>query len=172
MERHQNEEEIRKLHRYEYDLWSGTMGELRWECGLKGIPTKNGASPDYCGGAQAHGRKSHSIAKNTIVAVNGGSPHVVAFSLKSQLRLKDWRLDMVRKPLHERTAISDVGVGHNACDWHDNDVFVKIDDMIRVIEGPADPHGSGVVCVTCIPAAVLLGLQTLEVVRQAVRLLL
>ena len=139
MERHRNKSEIQKLHEYEYDLWSGTRDELRWDCGLKGILTKNGVKPDYCGGTPAHRRRSHANAKNTIVAVNGGFNHVVAFSLKSRLRLKDWRFDMVRKPLHERTAIRDVAVGHNSCDWHDNDVFEMIDDMIRVIQGPADP---------------------------------
>ena len=90
----------RALHEFEYDLWSGTRMGLRWQCALKGLPTNNGQLPDYCGGSPAHERRSHSIPANMIKAVNGGSPFVVGFSLKSRIKLREWKLgnssDLVR----------------------------------------------------------------------------
>ena len=129
---HLNDDGTRKLRELEFDLWSGTNEGLEWECCLKGIPTKNGRAPDYCGGNSAHRRRSHTNAKNTIVAANGDSPWVVAFSLKSCLRQKHWRSDLVRKVVHEKTALDDATVGHYACDWHDAEVFALIDDLERV----------------------------------------
>ena len=129
---HQDDDGKRKLRDLEFDLWSGTRAGFEWGCLLKGIPTKSGREPDYCGGNPAHRRRSHTNAKNTIVAANGGSPWVVAFSLKTRLNQKAWRSDLVRKVVHEQTALDDATVGHYACDWHDDEVFALIDDLERV----------------------------------------
>lgn len=139
MEIHTNDDGTQRLRNLEFDLWSGTKDSLEWECCLKGIPTKNGKPPDYCGGNLAHRRRSHTNAKNTIVAVNGGSPWVVAFSLKSRLNQRGWRLDLVSRILHERTPLDDATVGHYACDWHDDEVFAPIDDLERVKGDVSNP---------------------------------
>ena len=138
MEIHRNDDGDRKIRALEYELWSGATEVPRWECGLKSIPTKNGQPPDYCGGKPAHSRRSHTIPANIIKAVNGGSPYVVTFSLKSQLRLKDWKLDTVKRSMHDKTSVRDATVGHYACDWHDNQVFGPIDEIERVTKEPGN----------------------------------
>ena len=71
MEIHMTDDEIKKLHDLEFDLWSGTMPGLGWECALKGIHTKGTEPPDFCGGRLAHERRSHTNAANMIKTVIG-----------------------------------------------------------------------------------------------------
>ena len=139
MELHTVEAE-RKIHELEYDLWSGVRPGLQFACVLEGIPTTKGQPPDYCGGTPAHERRSHTIPANMIKTVNRRSPSVVGFSLKPRVKFGEWNLNVVRRPLYEKTGVNDATVGHNACDFHDGQVFGLIDDLAAVKRAKDDPE--------------------------------
>lgn len=140
MEIHMTDDEIKRLHDFEFDLWSGTKPGLEWGCALKGIRTKGTEPPDFCGGRPAHRRRSHTNPANMIKTVNGGFRDVVAFSLKSRMHPRDWELEYLQNALYEETRVDDATVGHYACDRHDDQVFAPIDNLEAVKQRPEDPE--------------------------------
>ena len=120
--RHLNKKSERELNRFARKVWTG-IGNM---CLMKGIYTKAGTYPDFCGPGTGLPIMSHTIADNVIRQMNGGEKEVVTFS--PRINPSRWSRNETRGPVFPKTPINVAAVGRYACQWHDG-LFNPIDSL-------------------------------------------
>ena len=120
--RHLNKKSEKELNHFAHMVWRGIGNE----CLMKGIYTKAGTYPDFCGEGTGLPILSHTIADNLIRQVNGGEKEVVTFS--PRINTGRWSRNETRGPVFPKTPINVATVGRYACLWHDG-LFDPIDSL-------------------------------------------